>query len=80
MFRSSNPVLSKMSENAHGFVGTGTMTINGTIAKTFILLLVAAIAGGAVFYEALMGYADKVMTIMVIALIATNKKHAKEEN
>lgn len=69
MYRSSNPILSKMESNAQGFVGTGTMTINGTIAKTGLLLLIAIIAGGAVFYEALMGYTDKVMTIMTIALI-----------
>ena len=70
MFRSSNPVLSKMNEIPHGFAGTNTMTINGTIGKTFMLLLIAAIAGAAVFYEAMMGYSDKVMTIMVVSLIA----------
>ena len=70
MFRSSNPVLSKMNEAPQGFVGTSTMTVNGTIGKTFLLLLIAAIAGGAVFYEALMGYSDKVITIITVALIA----------
>ena len=69
MFKSSNPVLSKMEEMPKGFVGSGAMTVNGTIAKTFFLLLIAAIAGGAVFYEALMGYTDKVSTIIMITLI-----------
>lgn len=68
MFRSSNPVMNKFS-NIQTVDGTSLMTVNGTLGKTFALLLIACIAGAAVFYEALMGYSDKVMTIMLIALI-----------
>lgn len=68
MFRSSNPVMNNL-RNLHSIDGTALMTVNGTLAKTFVLLLIAGIAGAAVFYEALMGYSDKVMTIMIIAFI-----------
>lgn len=66
--RSSNPVMRRFSD-AQTIDGTALMTVNGTLAKTFALLLIAIVAGGAVFYEASMGYADKVMTIMTIAFI-----------
>lgn len=68
MFRSTNPVLSRMDNNVSGVLESAPMTINGTLGKAFLLFLIAAIAGGAVFYEALMGYADKVQMIMGIAL------------
>lgn len=68
MFRSTNPVLSRMDNNVSGVLESAPMTINDTIGKAFLLFLIAAIAGGAVFYEALMGYADKVQMIMGIAL------------
>ena len=45
------------------------MTVSGTISKVFVLLLIASISGAAVIYEAMMGYADKVMMIMSIALV-----------
>lgn len=67
MFRSSNPVMSKLS-NVQSIDGTALMTVNGTLSKTLVLLLIAAISGGAVFYEASLGYSDKVMLIMIIAL------------
>lgn len=68
MLRSTNPVLSRMDNNMSGMLESAPMTINGTIGKAFLLILIAAIAGAAVFYEALMGYTDKVQMIMGIAL------------
>ncbi len=69
MFRSSNPVLRRMNgENIEGVIDSNPMTVNGALGKAFILFLIAVVAGGAVFYEAMMGYADKVMLIMQIAL------------
>lgn len=69
MFKSSNPLLSRMDgNNMAGVLDSAPMTVNGTIGKAFALILIAAVAGAAVFYEALMGYTDKVMMIMGIAL------------
>lgn len=68
MFKSSNPILSKMDNINEQMLEGRPMTVSGTIGKTFVLLLVAAISASAVVYEAMMGYADKVMTIMTIAL------------
>lgn len=69
MFKSSNPLLSRMENNTmDGVLESAPMTVNGTIAKAFALILIAAVAGAAVFYEAFMGYTDKVMLIMGIAL------------
>ena len=70
MFNSSNPILNRMDNIADGVLESAPMTVNGTISKAFVLILIAAIAGAAVFYEALMGYSDKVMMIMTIALFA----------
>ena len=71
MFKSSNPILTRMENNVpEGMLESVPMTVNGTIGKAFALILIAAIAGAAVFYEALMGYTDKVMMIILIALIA----------
>lgn len=70
MFKSSNPVFAKMDgNNVEGMLSSAPMTVNGTIGKAFALILIAAVAGAAVFYEAMMGYTDKVMMIMTIALI-----------
>ena len=70
MFKSSNPMLAKMDNNiAEGMLSSAPMTVNGTITKAFVLILIAAVAGAAVFYEALMGYTDKVMMIMGISLL-----------
>lgn len=68
MFKSSNPILSNMDKDI-ALTSSAPMTVSGTISKTFILLLIAAISGCAVIYEALMGYTDKVMSIMTIALV-----------
>lgn len=71
MFKSSNPILTRMENNMpEGVLESVPMTVNGTIGKAFALILIAAIAGAAVFYEALMGYTDKVILIMGIVLIA----------
>lgn len=69
MFKSSNPLLSRMDNNVQMLEGA-PMTVSGTITKTFILLLIAAVSAAAVVYEAFMGYTDKVMMIMKIALFA----------
>ena len=69
MFKSSNPLLSRMDNDVQMLEGA-PMTVSGTITKTFILLLIAAVSAAAVVYEAFMGYADKVMMIMGIALFA----------
>jgi len=69
MFKSSNPVLSKI-DGSDGVVLQGApMTVAGTINKTFLLLLIAFVSAAAVVFEAFQGYADKVMTIVTIALI-----------
>lgn len=70
MFKSSNPILSRMDNDIQGVLEAAPMTVNGTIGKAFALILIAALAGAAVFYEAFMGYADKVILIMQIALFA----------
>ena len=69
MFKSSNPLLSRMDNNVQMLEGA-PMTVSGTITKIFILLLIAAVSAAAVVYEAFMGYTDKVMMIMKIALFA----------
>ena len=58
-----------MDNNVQMLEGT-PMTVSGTITKTFMLLLIAAVSAAAVVYEAFMGYTDKVMMIMKIALFA----------
>ncbi len=68
MFRSSNPVLAKM-DNGEQTLSAVPMTVSGTIGKAFVLILLAAVSGAAVFYQALMGYTDKVVMIMMVALI-----------
>lgn len=67
MFKSSNPMLSRMDSGVQA-LESAPMTVSGTITKTFILLMIAAVSAAAVVYEAFMGYADKVMLIMGIAL------------
>lgn len=70
MFKSSNPILSKIDNNEDVQVlQSQPMTVTGTINKTFILLLIASISAAALVYQAALGYADKVMSIMTIALI-----------
>lgn len=71
MFKSTNPLLTRMDgNNFEGVLDSAPMTVNGTITKAFALILIATVSGAAVFYEAFMGYADKVMLIMTIALVA----------
>lgn len=69
MFKSTNPVLSRMENNERILDGV-PMSVSGTISKVFILLLIASVSGAAVVYQAMMGYMDKVMMIMGIALVA----------
>lgn len=69
MFRSSNPMLSRMESPVQVLEGA-PMTVKGTINKTFVMLLIAAVSALAVIYEAMMGYADKMMMVMGIALFA----------
>lgn len=69
MFKSTNPVLSRMDDRDIQMLNSAPMTVNGTIGKTFALLLIALVAAAAVVYEAFMGYADKVMAVMGIALV-----------
>lgn len=45
------------------------MTVSGSINKTLILLACAIIPAAVVWYQALLGYTDKVMLIMTIGLI-----------
>lgn len=71
MFKSSNPILSKIDNNENTTMLQGApMTVAGTINKTFVLLLIATISALAVVFQAFQGYADKVMSIVSIALIA----------
>ena len=70
MFKSSNPILSRMDNAENAVVLEGKpMTVSGTIGKVFALLLIASVSGAAVIYEAMMGYADKVLVILGVALI-----------
>ena len=68
MLKSTNPVLARMNNEEQVF-NSAPMTVDGTIGKALILLVIAAIAGGAVFYQASLGYSDKVSQIMTFALI-----------
>lgn len=61
-------MLTRMNENNVQVLDGRPMTVSGTISKTFVLLLIAAVSAVAVIYEAMMGYSDKVMAIMSIAL------------
>jgi uncharacterized YccA/Bax inhibitor family protein len=69
MFKSTNPVFSKMDNGSVIQLEGAPMTVSGTITKVFILLLIASISGAAVIYEAMLGYTDKVMFIMFAGLI-----------
>ncbi len=69
MFRSSNPVLSRMDSRDIEMLNSKPMTVNGTIGKAFALILIAFVAAAAMVYEALMGYTDKMMTVMMVALV-----------
>jgi len=70
MFKSSNPILSKIDNTDETIALQGEpMTVTGTINKTFVLLLIAAISAAAVVFQAFQGYADKVMSITMIALV-----------
>lgn len=66
--RSSNPILSRMNNDNVQMLEGAPMTVAGTINKTLVLLVIAAISAAAVVFEAMQGYADKVTTIMTIAL------------
>ena len=68
MFKSSNPVLSKINNTDNNVLQGPPMTVAGTINKTFVLLLIATISAAAVVFQAFQGYADKVMSIVTIAL------------
>lgn len=70
MFRSSNPVLSRMDDSNIQMLSSAPMTVNGTIGKAFGLILIALVSAAAIVYEAFMGYTDKMMTVMGIALVA----------
>lgn len=67
--RSSNPILSRMDNDNVQVLESAPMTVAGTINKTVVLLLIAAVSAMAVVFEAMQGYMDKVMTIMAIALV-----------
>lgn len=67
--RSSNPILSRMDNDNVQVLENAPMTVAGTINKTVVLLLIAAVSAMAVVFEAMQGYVDKVMTIMTIALV-----------
>lgn len=69
MFRSNNPVLSRMDNSNIQMLESAPMTVNGTIGKTFALILIAFVAAAAMVYEAFMGYTDKMMQVMSIALV-----------
>ncbi len=69
MFRGNPAFSSKSLENAT-VNATIPMTANGVIHKTLALLAFAGIGAAAIVYEAMLGFADKVQTFMVISLIA----------
>ncbi len=70
MFRSSNPVLSKDRFDNAQMIGAEPMSVSGAINKSFILFAILAVSAAAVVYEAFMGYANKVMLVGTIGLIA----------
>ena len=68
MFRSSNPVLTKIDNTEGNILQGEPMTIAGTINKTIVLLLIASISAAATVFQAFQGYTDKVVLILSIAL------------
>ncbi len=71
MFKSTNPVLSRMDNSDIPMLDSAPMTVNGTIGKTIALILIALVAAAAVVYEALMGYTDKMLMVMGIAFFVS---------
>lgn len=67
--QSSNPIFNQDSLNNVQALESAPMTVGGAINKTFILLLLAAVAAAAVWYQAILGYADKVSLIMGIGMV-----------
>ena len=50
MFRSSNPVLSRMDDSNIQMLSSAPMTVNGTIGKAFGLILIALVSAAAIVY------------------------------
>ena len=56
IMRTSNPALSEAVFQIHDTASPGTMTLQGTVAKTAILLTILIGAGGVTFYQAMQGF------------------------
>jgi len=56
MMRTSNPALSAAVFQVHDAASPGTMTLQGTVVKTTILLTILIGVGGITFYQAMQGF------------------------
>lgn len=65
--KTSNPIFNRDLDAQ--VIGGEPMTVSGTMNKTLLLLVCAFIPAAVVWYQALLGYTDKVMMIMTIGLI-----------
>lgn len=65
--RTTNPVFNSDIETQ--VLDSEPMSISGTINKTFVLLFCSLIPAAVAWYQALLGYTDKVKMIMLIGLI-----------
>ena len=56
MMRTSNPALSEAVFRIHDSTSSTTMTLQGTVAKTAILLAILVAGAGFTWYQAMQGF------------------------
>lgn len=65
----SNPILNSAFEQRPYELNSTPMTINGTLSKLGLMTVLMAIAGGATWYQFILGNFDKVNTLTTVGLI-----------
>ncbi len=65
----SNPILNSAFEQKSYELNSAPMTINGTLSKLGLMAVLMAIAGGATWYQFILGNFDKVNALTTIGLI-----------
>lgn len=65
----SNPILNSAFEQRPYEIQSVPMTINGTLSKLALMAVLMTIAGGATWYQYMLGYVDKVNTITTVGLV-----------
>lgn len=65
----SNPILNSAFEQRPYELQSAPMTINGTLSKLGLMAVLMAVAGGATWYQYMLGFYDKVNAITTIGLI-----------